>query len=294
MPAPAPDVERADVGAPALPIPPPTPQLIALGGGGFSTEPEDPRLDAYVLAAARGRAGAVPGAAPRVCFLATAAGDNPAYVARFYAAFGPDGALARAGHACVATHLDLFRPSDWTRDPADVLAEVDVVYGSGGSTRNALVLWQAWGLVPLLRAAYDRGAVFAGPSAGACAWFAWCLSDSVGRAAVPLQGLGWVPGSFCPHYDGEPHRRPAYRAAVAAGALPGGYAADDGAALHFRGGHLWRVVTSRPAARAYRVQRSATGTEGTREVDEHELPWTFLDATGAAMPPPPQERTRLR
>jgi dipeptidase E len=35
--------------------------------------------------------------------------------------------------------------------------------------------------------------------------------------------------------------------------LPAGYAADDGAALHFIGRRLHRVVSSRPAAKAYRV-----------------------------------------
>ena len=43
------------------------------------------------------------------------------------------------------------------------------------------------------------------------------------------------------------------------------YAADDGAALHFIGRKLRRVVTSRPGAKAYRV-----GKVG-REVVEREL-----------------------
>jgi peptidase E len=275
-----PGAGRPEASPPAPTTALPTPQLIALGGGGFSTEPEDPRLDAYVLATARAAARERADAATvlRVCFLATAAGDNPAYVARFYAAFGPGGPLAHAGHGAAPTHLDLFRPSDWTRDPADVLADADVLYCSGGSTRNALVLWREWNLVPLLRAAYDRGVVVAGPSAGACAWFAWCLSDSLGRAPAPLACLGWLPDSFCPHYDGEPHRRPAYRAAVGSGALPGGYAADDGAALHFRAGRLWRVVTSRPTARAYRVERTAGAAA---PVSESALPATLVDGTGA-------------
>lgn len=35
-----------------------------------------------------------------------------------------------------------------------------------------------------------------------------------------------------------------------------GYAADDGAALHFIDGELHAVITSRPQARAYRVIKS--------------------------------------
>jgi peptidase E len=41
---------------------------------------------------------------------------------------------------------------------------------------------------------------------------------------------------------------------ISSGALPAGYAADDGAALHFTGTRLHRVVSSRPTARAYRVR----------------------------------------
>jgi peptidase E len=65
------------------------------------------------------------------------------------------------------------------------------------------------------------------------------------------------------HYEEEPGRRPAYHAALLAGALPGGYAASDGAALHFVGTDLHRVVLSRPDARAYRVE-VADGTVAER------------------------------
>ena len=41
--------------------------------------------------------------------------------------------------------------------------------------------------------------------------------------------------------------------AVRSGAIPPGYAVDDGAALLFRGRELHEVVTARPRARAYAV-----------------------------------------
>ena len=40
--------------------------------------------------------------------------------------------------------------------------------------------------------------------------------------------------------------------------MPAGYAADDGAALVFDGRDPVEVVTSRPAARAYRVELGPT------------------------------------
>src|SRR5262249_3700866 len=80
--------------------------------------------------------------------------------------------------------------------------------------------------------------------------------DSFGPRLAPVHALGWLAGSHCPHYDGEAERRPAYQAFIRAGTLPAGYAADDGAALHFIGRRLHRVVSSRPDAKAYRVSRS--------------------------------------
>jgi hypothetical protein len=42
-----------------------------------------------------------------------------------------------------------------------------------------------------------------------------------------------------------------------------GYAADDGAALHFVDGEFHALVTSRPRAKAYRVVRVGEGTSET-------------------------------
>ena len=54
--------------------------IVAMGGGGFSMEPENPLLDRFVLGLARRRPA-------RVCFVATAGGDADGSVARFYRAF---------------------------------------------------------------------------------------------------------------------------------------------------------------------------------------------------------------
>jgi dipeptidase E len=83
--------------------------------------------------------------------------------------------------------------------------------------------------------------------------------------------MGFLPCSNAVHYDKEPRRRPAFHAAVLGG-MRGGYAAEDGAALHFVGEELARVVTSKPHARAYRVD--AVGSE----VVELPLAATYLGA----------------
>ncbi len=102
------------------------------------------------------------------------------------------------------------------------------------------------------------------------------VSDSFGPRLAPVHALGWIRGSHCPHYDGEAERRPAYHALVRTGRLPAGYAADDGAALHFIGRKLHRVVSSRPNAKAYRVARAG------RAVIERPLETEFLGARRGA------------
>lgn len=215
--------------------------IVVMGGGGFSMEPDNPLLDDYVLSLSRRKPA-------RVCFLPTAGADSPAYVARFYRSLS-----AR----CIPTDLTLIdsalprRPST-TAELEAFVREQDVLYVGGGNTVHLLALWRAHGLDRLLRDAWLGGAVLCGVSAGMNCWFEGSITDGFGGLAPLSDGLGLLEGSACPHYDGEPTRRPAFHRAVASG-FPPGYAADDGAALHFAGRELTAVVASRPSARGYRV-----------------------------------------
>lgn len=206
-----------------------------MGGGGFMADPRSP-LDGLLLE--------LSGATrPRVCFLPTPAGDSDRAIAAFYEAF--------AARDCEPSCLRLFGTPE---RPAARLEDQDVIVVSGGNTANALALWRLHGIDVALRAAWERGAVLGGVSAGANCWFECCVTDSFGPELDPLHdGLGLLPGSFCPHYDGEERRRPVYRQLVDEG-FPAGYAADDGVALHFEGTELREAVASWPDARAYRIE----------------------------------------
>jgi dipeptidase E len=211
-------------------------QIVAMGGGGFLME-ADPRLDDYVL----GLSGKT---RPKVCFVPTASGDSESACFRFYAAF--------AGRAEVS-HLALFNRG--VKDLRAFVLSKDVIYVGGGNTANLLAVWRAHGLDEVLREAWQAGVVLAGVSAGSICWFDGGVTDSYGPGLAPLtSGLGFLPGSNCPHYDGEALRRPRFHELVAGG-LPGGLAADDFAALHFEGTALKAVVASREDARAYRVEK---------------------------------------
>lgn len=221
--------------------------IVTMGGGGFSMEPENLALDAYVLGLAAARTG---GRLPNVCFVGTASGDSERYLLNFY--------TSMAKLPCAASHLSLFQ-----REAYDLRAFVlsrDVVYVGGGNTANLLAVWRLHGLDAVLREAWDAGVVLTGLSAGSLCWFESGTTDSFGPELKPIHGgLGFLPGSHSPHYDGEAQRRPLYQGLVASGALPDGWACDDGAAIRWEGAEPAEFVTSRPAARAYRVRRTPSG-----------------------------------
>jgi dipeptidase E len=180
---------------------------------------------------------------PRVCFVGTASANKPEYVEIFYDAF--------RDRSCHPSHLELFGTPE---EPAAHVAQQDVIYVGGGNTANMLAIWRVHGIDRALREVWERGGVLGGWSAGANCWFEDSVTDSFGPTLRDLGGgLGLLPGSFCPHYDGEPERRPTYTRLVRDGTLPPGYAADDDAALHFEGTELREVVSQREGARGYRV-----------------------------------------
>ena len=228
---------------------PRTPQIVALGGGGFSMEKEGSLLDEYVLSL-------TDAPRPRVCFLPTASGDADHYVVRFYRRFSP---------SCDASHLSLFRRDQGTGgvedDFATHLLAQDLIYVGGGNVVSMLGAWRAHGLDAILRKAWRRGVILCGPSAGSLCWFAEALSAFHG-APRSIKGLGLLPYSNCVHYDAEPARREEYHRFVGDGMRPG-FAAEDGVALHFRRTRLAAAVSSRPDGRAFRVKPARDGVVET-------------------------------
>lgn len=212
-------------------------QIVAMGGGGFSMEPDNPLLDRYILnLATKGN--------PRVCFIPTASGDRDSYIVRFYAAF--------MKFSCNPCHLSLFSPP--TDDLRSFVLEQDILYVGGGNTKNLVVLWKAWGLDRIIREAWEEGTILCGLSAGSLCWFEEGISDYLPGQLNALQCLGFLKGSHSPHYN-NPQRRPAYHRLMKENILSDGYAVDDGVALHFVNDRLEKIVSSRVDARAYRVEK---------------------------------------
>ncbi len=223
-------------------------------------EAGNPLLDDYVLAATGADR-------PKVCFIPTASGDADHYVVRFYRTFSP---------VAECSHVSLFRRDKGAGavegDLEQHLLSQDLIYVGGGSVLSLLGTWRAHGLDQILKRAWRRGVLLCGLSAGSLCWFSEAVTAFHGPPE-PVRGLGLLPHSNCVHYDGEADRGTVFREMIASGQMREGYAAEDGAALHFEGRELLRVVSSRPHARAFRV--SVDG--------EHPLAVSYLGERTAAL-----------
>ena len=211
-------------------------------------EPENLLLDRYILELSDKEK-------PTVCFIPTASGDSDKYIVQFYSTY--------THLPCQPSHLSLFFPH--TADLRSFLLEQDTIYVGGGNTKSLIALWREWELDKILREAWENGVILAGLSAGSICWFEQGLTDSIPGKFTVLECLGFLKGSNCPHYDGEPERRPAYHRLLFQGLISSGYAADDGVGLHFVDDKLEKIVSSRPHAKAYRVEKLNGITETVLE-----------------------------
>ena len=213
------------------------PCIVAMGGGGFYTDGDQLLLDYIFSLTGKDE--------PRICFVPTASGDSDSYIVGFYEAMNR--------RSCRPSHLAVFTDRR-IADLEQFLLSQDIVYVGGGNTENLLALWRLHGLDDALKEAWKQGVVLCGVSAGATCWFQGGPVDSFGPELQPLtNALALLDGSLCPHYDNA-QRRESFRRFIAAGALPPGLAAEDGAGLRFSGAQLIEAVTSRPDAQAWRVE----------------------------------------
>jgi len=242
-------------------VPADAPTILATSGGavpGRRTRFELGPLTEYALDLA-----GVHGRAPRVCFLATALGDNPVIIQAFYEA-----ALLRG---LTPSHLVAF-PMPNVDDPAALLLDQDVIWVWGGSVAGLLAMWRLHGYDRALRNAWQAGVVLTGVSAGSICWHVGGTTDSFGPDLRPVtDGLGLVPYSNGVHYDSEEQRRPLFQSLIADGTLPAGYATDDGAGVVYRGTEFVEAVTETDGMRAYYVERGPDGAAVETALDTRRL-----------------------
>jgi peptidase E len=205
----------------------------------------------------------VSGRAPKVCFVGTACGDNPAILNAFY-----DAAVLRG---LSPSHFSLF-PMPNLPDPREHLLSQDVIWVWGGSVAGLLAMWELHGVGAMMREAWQAGVVLTGVSAGSLCWHKGGTTDSFGPELRPFtNGLGMLPFSNGVHYDSEKQRRPLFQSLIADGTLPSGYATDDGVGVLYRGTEFVEAVSEADGASAYFVERTETGTALETELPTRRL-----------------------
>lgn len=211
-------------------------QVIAMGGGGFGGETSNHKLDRYVLGLTKKQR-------PRVCFLPQASAEDQGYIIKFFDTYTKLGAEP--------SWISLFGrvENTWRQK----LLEQDVIYVGGGNTKSMMALWQTWGMDQVLREAYDKGIIMTGISAGGICWFEEGVTDSVWPLGT-VKTLGFLEGSFCPHFDSEPERPPFYREKVAKGEILPGLALEDKVAAHFIDGQLHAIIAEVEGKKAYQLE----------------------------------------
>lgn len=210
-------------------------QIIASGGGGFTRKSSIFALEKYMLAQTNK-------INPKICFLPQASNEDAAYIAKFLETFQMLGAQP--------TWVSLFgRVEDSWRKK---ILDADLIYVGGGNTKSMIALWKAWGVDTLLREAYEKGTVMAGVSAGMLCWFEHGITDSVWPLGI-VEGLGFLPGSACPHFDSEVERQEVYKKLVKSGAVKSGIALEDHTAAHFLDGKLHTIITEVEGKKGFQI-----------------------------------------
>ncbi|HTC53103.1 MAG TPA: peptidase E [Steroidobacteraceae bacterium] len=218
-------------------------RILALGGGGFLMENRHSPVDQYIVRlTAKVR--------PRICFVATASGDLPENIDRFYEAYG--------SLECEPCHLAFFRkplPGALALSSLeDSLLGMDAIFVGGGNTKSALGVWQEWGLRSILQRALAAGVLLAGVSAGAICWFEGGITDSFwGAGFQPIRALGFLSGACSVHYHSEALRQERLHEHVEARMFHEAIGIDDYAGVLYEDGRIAKVLSWRRGATAYRV-----------------------------------------
>ncbi len=224
-------------------------QIFALGGGGFDSDNPTPALDRYFLELTGKER-------PKLCFVSTATGDSQFRIARFF--------KSASTQNCETSVLELYRPP--SRDLEAWVLEHDAVFVGGGNTRCMLALWREWELDKALKTACTAGVVLGGVSAGANCWFEECSTDSNFGELSVMSCMGWLMGSFCPHFDAEEERRPTLERFLSSGEIGPGLAADEHVGVLYHGTEMIEAVSDKDGAKLWRADREAIEPMATRVI----------------------------
>ena len=220
--------------------------IVAIGGGKIATRQTLP-IDREIIRLSKKKN-------PRLLFIPTASSDSEIYWKQVRDYFG--GFLK-----CKTDVLFLIQEKPSREQVRSKISAADIVYVGGGNTLQMMRIWRRLGVDKLLIAAYKKGTVLAGVSAGSICWFDSGHSDSMSFynprkwKYINVKGLGLISGIHCPHYNGKtrgiPRRKNFQGMIRKTGGI--GIAIDNNCAIEFRDGQIFKVLVSKPRAKAYYV-----------------------------------------
>jgi dipeptidase E len=223
--------------------------IVAIGGGKIATRQTLP-IDREIIRLSHKQN-------PQLLFIPTASSDSEIYWKQIRKYFGDF-------LKCKTDVLFLMEEKPSREQIRSKISAADIIYVGGGNTLQMMRIWRRLGVDKLLVAAYKRGTILAGVSAGSICWFDSGHSDSMSFynphkwKYINVKGLGLIPGIHCPHYNGRtrgvPRRKNFQDLIRKTGGL--GIAIDNNCAIEFRDGRVFKVLTSKPRAKAYRVFKS--------------------------------------
>ena len=212
-------------------------QIIAIGGGGFGRNPNDPIIEKYILDQCNiGK--------PKVAFFPTATAEDKQYIINFYKAFSKLN--------CTPFDVSLFQK---THNLKSIIERSDVIYIGGGNTKSMLGVFKEWELDKILIQAYKKGKVLAGVSAGAICWFSQGITDSWAHGLRVMDCMSLLDGCCCPHYDGEKNRRPSVIKFLNQKKISSCLAIEDGAAVHYKNNEIDTAISFYKGKNAYNVSK---------------------------------------
>ncbi len=190
---------------------------------------------------------------PKFLFIPTASSDDQGYWKVMDKNFTSLG--------CVTDVLFLLAKKLIKKEIEIKIMNADIIYVGGGNTLKMMRLWRRLGVDKMLEAAYKKGIVLCGVSAGSICWFEYGHSDSMSYynpedwKYIKVKGLGLVKGIHCPHFDSATRgvkRRKNFQDMMQKNPGQIGIAIDDNCAIAFVD-NGYRVLTSKNSASAYQV-----------------------------------------
>jgi dipeptidase E len=231
--------------------------IVAIGGGDIRTRGTAP-IDREIIRLSKKKT-------PTLLFIPTASSDSDRYWHHVREYFG--GFLR-----CRTEVLFLIKERPSRATMRSRILSADIIYVGGGNTLQMMRLWRRLGVDTMLKSAYRRGIVLCGISAGSICWFDSGHSDSMSFYNpkrwhyINVKGLGLIDGLHCPHYNSRTrgiHRRRNFRDMVRKTGQVG-IAIENNCAIVFIDGTLYKVLTSKSYAGAYRVCRNGSAVVSTR------------------------------